>query len=108
MEVVKEGLDYSPLMIFPEGATTNGRGVLPFKRGAFESEAPVRPAYCTMTQNGPCGYWGDLSNYFLCTVLTLSSWTTMHVAVHMMPVFNPNEYLFTASEVSTKPGSAKL
>lgn len=31
------------LLVFPEGTTTNGRGVLPFKRGAFMGLMPVQP-----------------------------------------------------------------
>lgn len=31
---------YSPLLIFPEGTTTNGRGMMKFKRGAFQMEKP--------------------------------------------------------------------
>ena len=31
---------YQPLLIFPEGTTTNGRAMMKFKRGAFELEKP--------------------------------------------------------------------
>lgn len=31
----------SPLIIFPEGTTTNGRGMMKFKKGAFEAEKPL-------------------------------------------------------------------
>jgi lysophosphatidylcholine acyltransferase/lyso-PAF acetyltransferase len=33
----------SPLVIFPEGSTSNGTCILPFKRGAFSSLLPVKP-----------------------------------------------------------------
>lgn len=32
-----------PLLFFPEGTTTNGEGLIDFKRGAFVSGLPVRP-----------------------------------------------------------------
>jgi len=32
-----------PLLIFPEGTTTNGREIIPFRKGAFEPGVPVRP-----------------------------------------------------------------
>merc|ERR1711879_236 len=32
-----------PMLIFPEGTTTNGEGLLPFKKGAFVAGVPVRP-----------------------------------------------------------------
>eukprot|EP00920_Eleutheroschizon_duboscqi_P042037 GHVT01100731.1.p2 GENE.GHVT01100731.1~~GHVT01100731.1.p2 ORF type:complete len:183 (+),score=8.45 GHVT01100731.1:1547-2095(+) len=33
----------SPLVIFPEGTTTNGQQILPFKLGAFKNLTPVTP-----------------------------------------------------------------
>lgn len=33
----------TPLVIFPEGTTTNGNDIIPFKLGAFESLTPVMP-----------------------------------------------------------------
>lgn len=33
----------NPIVLFPEGATTNGRSVIEFKRGAFLSLLPVQP-----------------------------------------------------------------
>jgi 1-acyl-sn-glycerol-3-phosphate acyltransferase len=33
----------SQLVIFPEGTTTNGRGLLQFRRGAFESGVTIQP-----------------------------------------------------------------
>ncbi|CAJ1337809.1 unnamed protein product [Effrenium voratum] len=38
-----------PLMIFPEGTTTNGTAILEFKQGAFFSGAPVRPVLLKYT-----------------------------------------------------------
>lgn len=32
-----------PLVIFPEGTTSAGRTILPFKRGAFQCMRPVTP-----------------------------------------------------------------
>ena len=33
------------LMIFPEGGTSNGTGIIKFKRGAFEAERAVKPVF---------------------------------------------------------------
>jgi 1-acyl-sn-glycerol-3-phosphate acyltransferase len=33
----------SPLVIFPEGTTTNGAGIIDFRRGAFQAGVPVQP-----------------------------------------------------------------
>jgi hypothetical protein len=32
-------------MIFPEGGTTNGTCLIPFKRGAFQSLRAIRPVF---------------------------------------------------------------
>ena len=34
---------FSPLMVFPEGGTTNGKRISPFKRGAFVGLRSVKP-----------------------------------------------------------------
>ncbi|OII71324.1 uncharacterized protein cubi_01799 [Cryptosporidium ubiquitum] len=36
-------LKKTPLVVFPEGTTTNGNDIIPFKLGAFESLTPVMP-----------------------------------------------------------------
>lgn len=38
-----------PLLIFPEGRTTNGEGLVEFKKGAFNSGVPVRPVLIVYT-----------------------------------------------------------
>lgn len=45
-----------PLVIFPEGTTTNGEGLLPFKKGSFISGVPVRPVLIVYT-----GQWDPAS-----------------------------------------------
>jgi 1-acyl-sn-glycerol-3-phosphate acyltransferase len=33
----------APLVIFPEGATSSNRAILPFKRGAFSTRCKIKP-----------------------------------------------------------------
>jgi 1-acyl-sn-glycerol-3-phosphate acyltransferase len=40
---MQSGNDAHPLVIFPEGTTTNGHGVIEFRRGSFESCVPFQP-----------------------------------------------------------------
>lgn len=40
---IEETAKYSPLIIFPEGTTTNGEHMLKFKKGAFVSEKRIQP-----------------------------------------------------------------
>jgi 1-acyl-sn-glycerol-3-phosphate acyltransferase len=48
-----------PLLLFPEGTTSNGDSFLPFKRGAFIPGAPVRPVVLTYT-----GSWHPANTNF--------------------------------------------
>ena len=41
--LAESSLDYNPMGIFPEGSVSNGRQVLPFKRGAFEALLSIKP-----------------------------------------------------------------
>jgi len=48
-----------PMLLFPEGTTSNGDTILPFKKGAFLFGAPVRPAVITYT-----GSWHPANTNF--------------------------------------------
>ena len=41
--------EHSPVGIYPEGTVTNGKGMIPFKAGAFLSMTPVKPVYFKYT-----------------------------------------------------------
>ena len=42
---------WPPVMIFPEGSVTNGRYLMPFKRGPFVGERTVVPVLLTYEAN---------------------------------------------------------
>lgn len=58
--------------MFPEGTRSRGRGLLPFKTGAFHAavgaEVPVTPIVCSSTKN-----------------LKLNKWNNGHVIVEILP-----------------------
>lgn len=67
MEAIREHvsewkLGSRPLLLFPEGTTSNGDALLPFKKGAFVPGAPVRPVVLTYT-----GSWHPANTYFKMT-----------------------------------------
>ena len=49
-------IDWNPFCVFPEGTTTNGTGILKFKKGAFSAMRTVRPCYISITGRwfSPC------------------------------------------------------
>lgn len=44
-------LEYPQLLIFPEAATTNGRGLMTFKAGAFYPGVPIQPIILSCADN---------------------------------------------------------
>ena len=83
------------MAVFPEGGTSNGTGIIKFKRGVFLSERTVRPVF--MKFNGsivtPDYTMGALPLIIFC----LSSYC-MKVTVNIMPPFQPNDWLFKNHE----------
>jgi 1-acyl-sn-glycerol-3-phosphate acyltransferase len=75
------------LAIFPEGTTTNGKGLITFRRGAFEPRVPVQPVrihysnlQATMALLGPME--------LLCYLSILSP---SQIVVHYLPIEVPSE-----------------
>lgn len=83
----------NPICIFPEGATTNGEGLLKFKKGAFESMMPVQPI-CMKYWSARCNFQhGDASSTAAWICMTLQTVVTTFT-VYQMPIFEPNEYFW--------------
>ena len=81
------------MLIFPEGGTSNGLGIIKFKRGAFEAENPVKPVYIKAD-------WNYMSPAYTLpplplVILNLSSlFNSMKITITVLPDFYPNEWLF--------------
>lgn len=83
----------APIMIFPEGATTNNDQIISFKRGPFSGLSSVQPLglkYYSPTgvsaQNDALYMWNSM---FL---VVLSPYMTAHMKVY--PVFKPNQFFW--------------
>lgn len=65
--------------MFPEGTRSRGRGLLPFKTGAFHAaigaKLPIVPIVCSSTSG-----------------LKLNRWNNGHVIVEMLPPISTEEY----------------
>ena len=53
-EAIEKDPRHPPIMIFPEGTQSNGKYILPFKRGAFESLKAVVPIVLKFTSSVSC------------------------------------------------------
>ena len=81
-----------PLLIFPEGATTNNKSVIEFKRGPFSGLYSVQPLGIKYWSLNGISTQNDtilLSHFYYCY---LSMCTTIHLKIY--PVFKPNDYFW--------------
>jgi len=83
---------YEPIIIFPEGGTTNGKYLIKFKRGAFVSLRSVFPKiqkYHSFWQS-PCSGVIDGMPHYLMSSSNPFTWSEV---IHL-PIFKPNDYFF--------------
>jgi lysophosphatidylcholine acyltransferase/lyso-PAF acetyltransferase len=95
-------------MIFPEGTTSNGTCILPFKRGAFTSLRTIKPIFVK-------SFFGVLSPAFdvmpyLALVLLNYCLVDTRFEIYEMPPFKPNDFLYThhADKVNQIPSSETI
>lgn len=83
-----------PLLIYPEGCTTNGTGMIEFKRGAFMSLRGVKPHVAVNSSlTGVSMCHGDaISMVAFIQVGIHCGWSTY--TIKELPVFEPNEYFW--------------
>ncbi|KAL0017224.1 hypothetical protein SO802_004293 [Lithocarpus litseifolius] len=77
------------MMLFPEGTTTNGDYLLPFKTGAFLSTVPVRPVILRYPYRRFSPAWDSISGvrhviYLLCQFVN-------HLEVVRLPIYCPSQ-----------------
>ncbi|XP_072983319.1 lysophospholipid acyltransferase LPEAT1-like isoform X1 [Typha latifolia] len=81
---------HSPMMmLFPEGTTTNGDYLLPFKTGAFLAKAPVLPLILRYPYKRFSPAWDSISG--MRHVLLLLCQFMNHIEVVRLPVYYPSE-----------------
>ena len=51
-DLIESTGEYTSLLVFPEGGTTNGSGLIKFKKGAFYAEKTVKPVMMKYNLNG--------------------------------------------------------
>ena len=94
-QIAAEQGELPPVVIFPEGATTNGTSVITFKRGAFNSLRAVKPYFSkTWSLTGIMPVHGD-SISFISLMFIIFGCGIATYTLHEMPVFKPNDYFWT-------------
>lgn len=87
------GRRLNPICIFPEGTTTNGQYLMPFKRGAFQAMRTIRPCFIKLNfwmTVRPSFEGPELFDMF---VLLLSNFGFTLATLYIMPPFIPNQYM---------------
>ncbi|KAG9153046.1 hypothetical protein Leryth_012312 [Lithospermum erythrorhizon] len=84
-----ENKDAPRIMLFPEGTTTNGDFLLPFKTGAFLAKAPVLPVILRYPYQRFSPAWDSISGvrhviFLLCQFVN-------HLEVTRLPVYCPSQ-----------------
>lgn len=77
------------MMLFPEGTTTNGDFLLPFKTGAFLSKAPVLPVILRYPYQRFSPAWDSISG--LRHVILLLCQFVNYMEVMWLPVYYPSQ-----------------
>jgi len=82
-----------PIIIWPEGTQGNGKYLLPFKRGAFESLKAVTPVTTSFKSYGMVEYSWDCLGFFEQGVATFAgSFATNTTTI--LPPLKPTEFMF--------------
>ena len=84
---------FDPLIIFPEGGTTNGEYLIKFKKGAFVGEQSVLPSVFKYESLyfGPnlAGAFDMIASVYLSCYVPYS-----RITKYDLPIFKPNEFFF--------------
>jgi len=83
---------FTPLQLYPEGGTTNGKQLISFKKGAFVGLKSVKPVVFKYESPGVEVEHCIISLYDFIPFVTTNLW--LQVTVKQLPVFEPNEYFF--------------
>ena len=89
-----------PLLLFPEGMTSNNTNILKFKKGAFYGEKRVKPVILKYRESqvdtiGAVSPAYEVIEFFSLTMMQLSLPPCYYLcSVICLPDFEPNEYLF--------------
>ena len=92
-KAIEEDPRHPPILVFPEGTQSNGKQLLPFKRGVFESLRAVIPIVPNFKGNETMGpTWECLG--FIEQITLICSWGVYSCDIQELPPFKPNEFMY--------------
>lgn len=84
-EIIEETGKYAQFLIFAEAGTSNGSGILKFKKGAFFAERTVTPIFMKYS-NGTVSPAFEIMEFLPLVILHLS-WGGFSCSVNVLPDF---------------------
>ena len=87
-EIEVNNMAYTPLLVFSEGTTTNGKVLLPFKRGAFQGMRTITPT-CFKTSSGSVEPSRGVTDLFSLFVMMFSSLACSVATLTIYPDVTP-------------------
>ncbi|KAK9915142.1 hypothetical protein WJX75_005280 [Coccomyxa subellipsoidea] len=78
-----------PLLLFPEGTTTNGKCLLPFKSGAFLAGAPVQPVILRYGEDRISPAWESIGALWHSILMLANPFHS--VTARQLPIYYPSE-----------------
>ena len=91
-QIESEKRIYPPLIVYPEGGSTNGTSLIQFKKGAFTGLKSIKPIIIRYHSN-----YIDPENcvtHFAAQSLLSGVAPYTYLKIKELPVFVPNEYFF--------------
>ena len=85
-------MDYNPMCLFAEGTTTNGDGLLKFKRGAFVGMRTVIPCYVKFGRRYLQPTY-EVVSFWPLLILYYSSLAMNHLQFTILPEFTPTQWM---------------
>jgi lysophosphatidylcholine acyltransferase/lyso-PAF acetyltransferase len=77
------------MLVFPEGTTTNGTSLLPFKRGPFLAKVPVQPVLLQYDYKYFSPAWESIAPVPSLALMSMQWVNTLRV--QYLPVYTPSE-----------------
>jgi lysophosphatidylcholine acyltransferase/lyso-PAF acetyltransferase len=96
-DAIEKTAKYSPLIVFPEGTTTNGTHLLRFKKGAFVALKRIQPLVLKFECHGSLCPAYDVIELLPLFIMELS-WSCLKCQVLKLPEIYPTEHLFSRPE----------
>eukprot|EP01119_Soliformovum_irregulare_P024374 TRINITY_DN8723_c0_g1_i2.p1 TRINITY_DN8723_c0_g1~~TRINITY_DN8723_c0_g1_i2.p1 ORF type:complete len:201 (-),score=31.61 TRINITY_DN8723_c0_g1_i2:93-695(-) len=88
MERQVSPLPYPPLLIFPEGTTTNGSSLIRFRTGAFIARQPIQPIVLRYKYNWVSPTWETIP--FPLYIFQMLTQLTHRIDIDFLPLYTPS------------------